>query len=133
MLFNPSRSACGVFSWCKYLSVNLFFFPPLGFWSGNFFLIAPFLDQGLLVPLHACTARFSNHIVGFLIKWLIYYVMIVNSSTGATFCQTHNSNNKYVIKMSRLVGKPTMWFPNRSDTNRPVQLQKQTRRLKFWS
>ena len=25
---------------------------------------------------------------------------------------------------SHLVGKPTMWFPNRSDTNRAVQLQK---------
>ena len=35
--------------------------------------------------------------------------------------------------MSRLVRKPTMWFPNRSDTNRPVQLQKQARSLKFWS
>ena len=34
--------------------------------------------------------------------------------------------------LSRLVGKPTMWFPNRSDTNRPVQLQKQARSLKFW-
>ena len=33
--------------------------------------------------------------------------------------------------MSRLVGKPTMWFPNRSDTNRPVQAQKQARSLKF--
>ena len=27
--------------------------------------------------------------------------------------------------MSRLVVKPTMWFLNRSDTNRPVQLQKE--------
>ena len=35
--------------------------------------------------------------------------------------------------MSRLVGKPTMWFPTRSDTNRPVHLQKQARNLKFWS
>ena len=25
-----------------------------------------------------------------------------------------------------------MWFPNRSDTNRGVQLQKQARSLKFW-
>ena len=25
-----------------------------------------------------------------------------------------------------------MWFSNRSDTNRPVQLQKQARSLKFW-
>ena len=36
-------------------------------------------------------------------------------------------------QMSRLVGKPTMWFPNRFDINRPVQLQKQARSLKFWS
>ena len=35
--------------------------------------------------------------------------------------------------MSHLVGKPTMWFSTRSDINRPVQLQKQTRSLKFWS
>ena len=41
-----------------------------------------------------------------------------------------DSGNPY---MSRLVGKPTMWFPNRSDTNRPVHLQKQARSLKFWS
>ena len=34
--------------------------------------------------------------------------------------------------MSHFEGKPTMWFPNRSDTNRPVQLQKQARSLKFW-
>ena len=41
---------------------------------------------------------------------------------------TKDNNN-----MSHLVEKPTMWFPNRSDTNRPVQLQKQARSLKFWS
>ena len=33
--------------------------------------------------------------------------------------------------MSHLVGKPTMWFPNRSDTNQAVQSQKQARSLKF--
>ena len=33
--------------------------------------------------------------------------------------------------MSRLVGKPTMWFPNRSDTNLPVQALKRARSLKF--
>ena len=33
--------------------------------------------------------------------------------------------------MSRLVGKPTMWFLTRSDTNRPVQSQKRARSLKF--
>ena len=33
--------------------------------------------------------------------------------------------------MSHLVGKQKMWFPNRSDTNRPVQAQKRARSLKF--
>ena len=33
--------------------------------------------------------------------------------------------------MSHLVGKPTMWFPNRSDTNQAVQSQKMVRSLKF--
>ena len=37
----------------------------------------------------------------------------------------------YKVYLSRLVGKPTMWFPNRSDTNRPVQAQKRARSLKF--
>ena len=35
------------------------------------------------------------------------------------------------LHLSRLVGNPTMWFPNRSDTNRPVQAQKRARSLKF--
>ena len=34
--------------------------------------------------------------------------------------------------MSRLVGKPTLWFLNRSDTNRAVQAQKMVRDKKFW-
>ena len=37
----------------------------------------------------------------------------------------------YDIDLSRLVGKPTMWFPNRSDIDRPVQAQKRARSLKF--
>ena len=28
--------------------------------------------------------------------------------------------------------KPTMWFPNRSDTSQVVRSQKQARSLKFW-
>ena len=36
-----------------------------------------------------------------------------------------------LVYMSRLVGKPTMWFSNRSDTNRPVQAQKRAKSLKF--
>ena len=39
---------------------------------------------------------------------------------------------RQIMNMSLCVRKPTMWFPNRSDTNQPVQLQKQARSLKFW-
>ena len=35
------------------------------------------------------------------------------------------------LHLSRLVGKPTMWFPNRSDTNQLVQAQERARSLKF--
>ena len=33
--------------------------------------------------------------------------------------------------MSHLVRKPTMWLPNRSDTNQALKSQKQARRLEF--
>ena len=38
-----------------------------------------------------------------------------------------------IMYVSRLVGKPTMWFLTRSDTNWPVQAQKQARSLKLCS
>ena len=33
--------------------------------------------------------------------------------------------------LSHLVGKPTMWFPNRSYTNQAAQSQKQAKSLNF--
>ena len=46
-----AHSAYDMFSWYKYLIVNLVF-SHLGFWGGNLFLIAPFPDLCLLVPLY---------------------------------------------------------------------------------
>ena len=43
-----------------------------------------------------------------------------------------NTSGSGKLYMSRLVGKPTMWFTNRPDTNRPVQAYKRARSLKFW-
>ena len=34
-----------------------------------------------------------------------------------TECQTGVSNANYSLYMSRLVGEPTLWFLNKSDTN----------------
>ena len=42
-------SAHDMFSWYTYLRVILVFFPPLGLWSGNIFLISPLPDHCLLV------------------------------------------------------------------------------------
>ena len=47
-------SAYKMFSWYNYLIVSLVF-SHLGFWSGNLFLIAPFPDLCLLVPLNVFT------------------------------------------------------------------------------
>ena len=46
-----AHSAYEMFLWYKYLIVSLVF-SHLGFWSGSLFLIAPFPDLCLLVPLY---------------------------------------------------------------------------------
>ena len=48
-----------MFSWYKYLIVNLVF-SQLGFWSGGLFLIAPFPDLCLLVPF-----QYSAEVLGY--------------------------------------------------------------------
>ena len=48
---NAAHSAYNMFSWYKYLIVNLFF-SHLGFWSGNLFLIVLFPDRCRLVPFN---------------------------------------------------------------------------------
>ena len=35
-------------------------------------------------------------------------------------------------QLSRVVSKPSFWFPTWPDTNQAVQLQKMARGLKFW-
>ena len=46
-----AHSAYEMFSWYQYLIVGLVF-SHLGFWSGSLFLIAPFPDLFLLVPIY---------------------------------------------------------------------------------
>ena len=48
-------------SWYKYLIVSLVF-SHLGFWSGNLFLIAPFPDLCLLVPINSKGTSTSTEI-----------------------------------------------------------------------
>ena len=53
-----AHSAYDMFSWYKYLIVNLVF-SHLSFWSGNLFMIAPFPDHCLLVPFVTNAMRVS--------------------------------------------------------------------------
>ena len=93
--------------------------------------------------IDATSNKHGDHLLEFLIDCNL---CIVNGRVGLNDF-THVSHRcssvvDYVIvpleqlslstHLSRLVGKPTMWFPNRSDTNRPVHVQKHARSLKFW-
>ena len=49
--------------------------------------------------------------------------LMVNSHQEARGWGVGGGGSNYLY-LSRLVGKPTMWFPTRSDTNRPVKSQK---------
>ena len=55
-----AHSAYDMFSKYKYLIVNLDF-SRLSFWSANFFLIAPFPDHCLLVPLVPLACEDAGH------------------------------------------------------------------------
>ena len=57
-----AHSAYDMFSWYKYLIVNLVF-SHLGFWSGNLFLIAPFPDRCLLVPFYPLSIFISTLVI----------------------------------------------------------------------
>ena len=85
---------------------------------------------------------FGNHIVGFPTRRLICLITYLSlcfterrkqKAQGSVLgnplrnVSCHEETNN-VVSMR----KPTMWFPNRSDTNQAVQAQKMTRSLKFW-
>ena len=63
----------------------------------------------------------------YLSKYPIYQTVLIH------YTMIGNTGHKLIVlPYEPPRGKPTMWFPNRSDTNRPVQSQKQARSLKFW-
>ena len=64
---------------------------------------------------------FSHAHAHFSVACLIHMILM-NQTWDQSSLQVH---------LSRLMGKPTMWFPNRSDTNQAAQSQKQARSLKF--
>ena len=81
--------------------------------------------QGRL-DLSNCASSLNKVIIIIINYYYYYYIIIITLSNESDGISIDGYR-------SLLVGKPTMWFPNRSDTNLPVQLQKQARSLKFWS
>ena len=76
------------------------------------FIFYPFLFPSIL--LHAITIICN-----------IAFIKLDKSKDQEIFVHT-------IKHMSRLVGKPTMWFSNRSETNRAVQAPKTAIGWKFW-
>ena len=80
------------------------------------------------------SAQMKHRFVTFTYNWIFTNKIIILHFSTCLQYNTVNQNasaSRGQQRLSRLVGKPTMWFPNRSDTNRPVQAQKRVRSLKF--
>ena len=92
----PADSVCSVFSWCGCPIVGLVF-THLGFWSGNFFLIAPFPDLCLLLPLYIWLnyKRQTTHRFVFL----FYIIATLCNTDPNTFGSdnNHNAMNHYSL------------------------------------
>ena len=83
-------------SWYKYLIVSLVF-SHLGFWSGNLFLIAPFPDFCLLVPLHI-SGRFFRYTAHFIKLQVDQYCEYNSCQTGVF---SFSQNFKAILLKSR--------------------------------
>ena len=82
--------------------------------------ISSFWPSSVTVQAALCWTWSETNIAGFLMRRLIL------SCTSLTVI-IHSD----VTEINLCVRKPTIWLPTRSDTNRPVQSQKQARFLKF--
>ena len=92
-----------------------------------------FWVSSVTVQAGLCWTWSETQIVGFATHRLIYKP-VLPVEVAVQRVKSHSANRVKDCKyMSHLVEKPTMWFPNRPDTNRAVQSQKRARSLKFWS
>ena len=70
-----AHSAYDMFSWYHKCLIVSFVFSHLGFWSGNLFLIAPFTDLCLLVPLFVYSIPLTIYL---LLCYTIYLFLLYN-------------------------------------------------------
>ena len=88
------------------------------------------ISSQLLTLEHVKTLKMDEDVLGVKLSpnQRLVAVALLDSTIKVFFTDTL----KVWQYLSRLVGKPTMWFTNRPDTNRPVQSQKMARDWKFW-
>ena len=83
--------------------------------------------MGLGASLVVCPATVMHQWVKeFHTWWPPFRVAILHSSGTYTGKEVGG-----LLHVSRVMRKPTMWFPNRSDTNQSVQSQKMAGSFKF--
>ena len=124
-------------------NINLFFISYILFFYRFFFLYIYVLFYFLLfyfLIIVLLVMIYFLSIYSFIYFYFIFWGWGVCVCGGGTtllsllaFSQWKRPNIGHRFRMfylSRLVGKPAMWFPNRSDTNRTVQAQKRAIRLK---
>ena len=72
--------------------------------------------------------RSNKHAVSKVGQRLVKCIYILQKKT----IKTKFSISPSFVHLSDVMRKPTMWFLNRLDTNRAVQVQKMARDWKFW-
>ena len=97
------------------------------------FMIPVIQEQGSDMTEQLLTGRLYTKINGDNLLSIAYYTLqtIFNIFSHVSRKCLEIRISLHHSYFSRLVGKPTMWFPTSSDTNRPVQAQKRARSLKF--
>ena len=77
---------------------------------------------------------FHDAAIVFLRCWKINVskIMDLQEQSYRLMCFLMLFGHQFNLHMSLYVRKPTIWSRTRSDTNRPVQLQKMDRSLRFW-
>ena len=99
-------------------------------WIVQFLYLNPKFPASIHL-LWGCTGLFVSDLVGtqivrFLMRWL-KTCLVASKPDQHPELEFFHAGVENSQHMSSLVRKPTMWFPNRSDTKQAVQSQKQAR------
>ena len=86
-------------------------------------------DRRLIIHIYRIFSTDRRLIIHIYRKFTMDRYLSIDTPFECT--REYNHTIVDTCNLSHLVGKPTMWFPTRSDTNQPVLSQKRARILKF--